>query len=482
MNIKFILLICMLFFPILASGQTAKESHESYLAIMQAGDLNDQKLEQALKYEQSAFSLSKKFKYAYNIGIVYEMQSNYVDAEAWFTQALTLAESNQQVTLTTAALGDVRTQIAKQNTVAWNTGFNVSLVLKGGTLEMDSSRISNLPQVLRTVAEGEPVAGRILPVKTLFEGYDTLVKDEILLLSNTRNHSAQQHYQRGVKDFQNWFKTRYFTDLQSLPITVVFFDSAWRAQELANALYPNNGGTEYHPFLGVFNPKDNLILATVMGGYGTFLHELMHAMVHNDFADVPAWLDEGMAMMYERSMWSSNQLVPLPNWRLDHIPLDYLVDVQSLVSIGQSDNLDYRQLSALRMLMLFLESRNQLSGFYQHIKTTPSLWDFSAALTHIKLDPKEWNDFVSNNYRLYQADLHRNSGQLDNPDEIRFVQRALNELLGTEHEVDGLWGSTTENQVVEFQRLHGLETDGVVGINTKKQIKLALSVNHKGSP
>lgn len=480
MKIKPVLLVIILFFPLYVCGQSAQESHKLYLAIMKSDVLNDQKLQQALLHEQSTFSLSKKFKYAYNIAIVYEMQTNYVEAEIWFEQALSLAENNQQVTLAAAALGDVRTQIAKQNTVAWNTGFNVSMVLKGGTLEMDSSRISRLPQVLKALAKGDPIENRIAPVKHLFNGYDSVVQNNILLLTKSSNTSAQQHYQKGVKDFLNWYKTRYFAELESLPITIVFFESAWRAQEFVSDLYPNNGGTEYHPFLGVFNPNDNLILATVTGGYGTFLHELMHAMVHNDFVDVPAWLDEGMAMMYERSMWTNSQLIPLPNWRLNNVPLDYLIDLQSLRSIGESDNLDNRQLSALRMLMLYLESKNQLSDFYQQVKTEPNLRDFSTALNHLELDPQEWQSFVSNSYQLYQADLNRHSGQLTNPDEVRFVQRALNQLLGTDHEVDGLWGSTTENQVMEFQRLHGLKDDGVVGKDTKKQIKLSLSITDKG--
>jgi hypothetical protein len=478
MNIKPVLLVLTLLFPLQVFGQSAKESHERYLAIMKEDVLNDQKLQQALLHEKSAFSSLKEFRYAYNIGIVYEMRSNYGNAETWFEQALSLAENNQHVTLAIAALGDVRTQIAKQNTVAWNTDFNVSMILKGGTLEMDSSRIAGLPQVLKKLAEGESIKNRIEPVKHLFNGYDAETRDNILLLTKSHNKSAQQHYKDGVKDFLNWYQKRYFAHLDDLPITIVFFESAWRAQEFVSALYPNNGRTEYHAFLGVFNPKDNLILATVTGGYGTFLHELMHAMVHNDFADVPAWLDEGMAMMYERSMWSKTHLIPLPNWRLNNVPVDYLTDLQSLGSIGESDNLDNRQLSALRMLMLYLESRNQLANFYEHIKVNANLRNFSNALNHLALDPLDWQNYVSNSYRRYQADLNRHSDQLSNPDEIRFIQRALNQLLGTDHDVDGVWGSTTENQVMEFQRLHGLGVDGVVGKKTKKKIKVALSITN----
>lgn len=49
--------------------------------------------------------------------------------------------------------------------------------------------------------------------------------------------------------------------------------------------------------------------------YGTLLHELCHLVVHQNFGDIPSWMDEGIASLYEVSSITSNDLRGIPNWR-----------------------------------------------------------------------------------------------------------------------------------------------------------------------
>jgi hypothetical protein len=49
---------------------------------------------------------------------------------------------------------------------------------------------------------------------------------------------------------------------------------------------------------------------------GTIYHELFHLMVRTDVGDIPAWLDEGIACLYETSMWQHDSLKGMvKNWR-----------------------------------------------------------------------------------------------------------------------------------------------------------------------
>jgi hypothetical protein len=228
-------------------------------------------------------------------------------------------------------------------------------------------------------------------------------------------------------------------------------------------------------FLGVFNPKDNLIMATVAAGYGTFLHELMHAMLHADFASIPEWLDEGMASLYERSQWQTNALRPLPNWRLDNLKPSDLDKLQVFDKMEEDNNLSYQELAALRMLMLFLESKNQLARFYQNVKTQQALVDPTNAINSLNIDPIEWKKFVHQSFTNYHTDRAKHQGGMVNPAEIRFIQSALNRILGTQHDVDGVWGSNSRLQVQAFKAQQGLDIDGRVGKDTKKQIKRVLA-------
>ena len=44
---------------------------------------------------------------------------------------------------------------------------------------------------------------------------------------------------------------------------------------------------------------------------------MIHALIEADFRQAPAWLNEGLASLYERTRWSPSRLEALPNWRMD---------------------------------------------------------------------------------------------------------------------------------------------------------------------
>jgi hypothetical protein len=175
------------------------------------------------------------------------------------------------------------------------------------------------------------------------------------------------------------------------------------------------------------------------------------AKEHADFENVPAWLDEAMASLYERSLWQQGALVPLPNWRLNGVVAEDLDDLAIFNQTGDDNSLDYFELSALRMLMLYLESRDELAEFYSNVKSNPDLHTAGNAIGALNIDPVAWRTFIRQSIESYQADRYRDSPFLTNPDEVKYVQNALNRILGTNHSVDGFWGSTTERQVRKFR-------------------------------
>jgi hypothetical protein len=51
---------------------------------------------------------------------------------------------------------------------------------------------------------------------------------------------------------------------------------------------------------------------------GTLYHELFHLMIRTDLGDIPAWLDEGIACLYETSTWTGAVLKGnIVNWRTE---------------------------------------------------------------------------------------------------------------------------------------------------------------------
>ncbi len=68
--------------------------------------------------------------------------------------------------------------------------------------------------------------------------------------------------------------------------------------------------------LGYAYQSDLSVTAMVAGGQsGTLLHELFHLLVRESFGDIPQWLDEGIASLYEVSARRGDRYEGLPNWR-----------------------------------------------------------------------------------------------------------------------------------------------------------------------
>ncbi len=68
--------------------------------------------------------------------------------------------------------------------------------------------------------------------------------------------------------------------------------------------------------LGYAYQDDLSTVAFVRGTQsGTLLHELFHLLVRRSFGDIPQWLDEGIASLYEVSRYDGSRQIGLPNWR-----------------------------------------------------------------------------------------------------------------------------------------------------------------------
>ena len=96
-------------------------------------------------------------------------------------------------------------------------------------------------------------------------------------------------------------------------ITVYIVKHQYEMQRLARTLH---GIQVSEGSIGYSFPFD-LSMVGILGGtqFGTLAHELFHLMVRNDFGDIPPWLEEGMASLYEVSESRGNYIAGVPNWR-----------------------------------------------------------------------------------------------------------------------------------------------------------------------
>jgi hypothetical protein len=116
-----------------------------------------------------------------------------------------------------------------------------------------------------------------------------------------------------LEDYLRFFISEYGMRPPSYLITVYFAADRTQLRELAKKLH---GLDLASGSIGYSFPADQSMVGWADGkAYGTFAHELFHVMVRNNFGDIPPFLDEGMAALYEVSRFEGNRAVGVPNWR-----------------------------------------------------------------------------------------------------------------------------------------------------------------------
>ena len=61
-------------------------------------------------------------------------------------------------------------------------------------------------------------------------------------------------------------------------------------------------------------------------------------------------------------------------------------------------------------------------------------------------------------------------------DDVKWLQNALNTVMGADLDVDGQYGSGTKTAVTNFQKKTGLSADGIFGTDSRNKMKTLLSV------
>jgi hypothetical protein len=116
-----------------------------------------------------------------------------------------------------------------------------------------------------------------------------------------------------LERYLQFFESEYQIPTPQYLIAVYFASSRADLEKLARTLH---GIQLPSGSLGYSFPADQSMVGWADGkAYGTFAHELFHLTVRNGFGDIPPWLDEGMAALYEVSRFEGSRAVGLPNWR-----------------------------------------------------------------------------------------------------------------------------------------------------------------------
>ncbi len=136
-----------------------------------------------------------------------------------------------------------------------------------------------------------------------------------VIASLSPQHQAKdlESIARRLSHFLGYLEREYGMTLPDAVITVYLVPTPNKLVDLAAKVH----GIQAHPAtLGYAFQNDLSVTGVLTGtGAGTLLHELFHLAVRARFGDIPQFLDEGMASLYETTYLQDEQYVAAPNWR-----------------------------------------------------------------------------------------------------------------------------------------------------------------------
>ena len=230
--------------------------------------------------------------------------------------------------------GQSRPAPFRESTLTSVSERNVGVRGKGGTITRDESITAVTGPIVAVTSETAEVIRDIAPEEFESRLFDLSQRDKAIqrvatlvgpdyqvqsvgpfVLANSRSSSPAQALTigRGLERYASFYSTQFDIPKPTKFITVYIVRYEYEMHRLARTLH---GIQVSSSSIGYSFPFD-LSMVGILDStqFGTLAHELFHLMVRNDFGDIPPWLEEGMASLYEVSQSRGNYIAGVPNWR-----------------------------------------------------------------------------------------------------------------------------------------------------------------------
>jgi len=135
---------------------------------------------------------------------------------------------------------------------------------------------------------------------------------------------------------------------------------------------------------------------------GTLCHELFHLMVRTDVGDVPPWMDEGIACIYETSKWVGNELVgEVNNWRSEVLTVASYEMKSKIPHLREFVNYNWQQFDGFesndlckasidyaygKLFMLYLQENSKLTDLFKAVKNRTEITSDTSVIFQTDVD------------------------------------------------------------------------------------------------
>jgi hypothetical protein len=230
--------------------------------------------------------------------------------------------------------------------------------------------------------------------KLVGSGFEVTSAGRFVVASASGQSKSQLREMAGkLEMFLDFYQSEYEMIVPSHFITVYLVPSSDVLGRLAGKIH----GIRTAGYCIGYSFQDDLAVVGLIRGtaIGTLAHELFHLLVHANFGDIPPWMDEGTAALYEVSRVESDRIKGVPNWRgpilktaIEAKP-HLRPPIKSLVSMDWRafDNQQYPEATekqafnhaTARYFILYLQEKQKLAEVYRAFR--------DRKVTDLKEDP-----------------------------------------------------------------------------------------------
>ncbi|HCX20632.1 MAG: hypothetical protein CMB80_18735 [Flammeovirgaceae bacterium] len=344
--------------------------------------LDIQNYSEALKECNQCIALAGKAypKYATNCSAIKHALNSY---EAWSSVGVGLTHSDKGDTVETvfnAAKLD-NSEIHPYNGADYERLIARRLSYPSGQLDEYTDYFKSLINTTKSITQGP----------FILIGYDGMPKKDTVVKSQKQelfpieeeiqedSIPAEPMLPKELNELISFLKNQYQISNPNYYIPIYLYET-----DLTNTGYqgfsrftkkihgrPAGGRITY------FNPLDFSVVSWMAVNNGPLYHQIVHAMLLQDYPQIPVWLSEGFASMFEET---GHQFVPMDNYRLLYLQqatkYRKMLSLKDLIASSKDDyesgapSMLYAATS--RYFTMFLREKGWLESIYSELKKTNS--------------------------------------------------------------------------------------------------------------
>ena len=201
------------------------------------------------------------------------------------------------------------------------------------------------------------------------DGFTVVVQPPFVVVGDEAPEVVRRRVVQTVKWAVDKLKQDYFARDPDEIIDIWLFRDATSYTSHAQTLFHDRPSS---PF-GYYSPASHALVMNIATGGGTLVHEIVHPFMRANFANCPAWFNEGLASLYEASSEKNGHIHGLVNWRFKELEKAIregrTISFQKLTSMSDAEfygGSGYSQYYAqARYLCYYLQEKGLLVKFYR---------------------------------------------------------------------------------------------------------------------